>query len=289
MGSCAMGDNAVSVRCSAGSSVTSPVFDTDGELFICSNLQGKVFHVDGKEKATLQMVTDQLNTPSSIAFDPDGMMYVCDMAHAAILCLRENDELCEFVREYEGKQFVGPNCMIFDSSSNVYFTDSGPIGETTLAKPRGSVFCVDGPQQLLRPLAYECLAHPSGVALSKDEQQLFVCETMANRVLRFAQSPPGSFHMSVFHQMSGRLGPTAIACHPDTGNLYVAHSDFSGVVGGGGEIAVLSSTGTRLRGISIPAAEITGLAIEKSGDSGVIKLVVTEAGEGNVYCVEDRL
>merc|ERR1712166_1343468 len=287
MGSCAMGDNAVSVRCSAGSSVTSPVFDTDGELFICSNLQGKVFHVDGKEKATLQMVTDQLNTPSSIAFDPDGMMYVCDMAHAAILCLRENDELCEFVREYEGKQFVGPNCMIFDSSSNVYFTDSGPIGETTLAKPRGSVFCVDGPQQLLRPLAYECLAHPSGVALSKDEQQLFVCETMANRVLRFAQSPPGSFHMSVFHQMSGRLGPTAIACHPDTGNLYVAHSDFAGVEGATGEIVVLSAQGQKLRVLAVPAAEISGIAIGKD-DDGAVELVVTEVANGTIFKIPDK-
>jgi len=72
-----------------------------------------------------QMVTDMLNTPTSVSFDPDGMMYICDMAHGAIrtlspqsnsfdmhqsqnltslletVCLSEEDQLSEFVREYE--------------------------------------------------------------------------------------------------------------------------------------------------------------------------------------------
>eukprot|EP00656_Telonema_subtile_P045994 TRINITY_DN5228_c0_g1_i4.p1 TRINITY_DN5228_c0_g1~~TRINITY_DN5228_c0_g1_i4.p1 ORF type:complete len:178 (-),score=52.10 TRINITY_DN5228_c0_g1_i4:79-612(-) len=177
--------------------------------------------------------------------------------------------------------------MIFDDKSNVFFTDSGPIGETTLSNPKGSVFCVDGPEQLLRPLAYECLAHPSGLALSKDQQLLYVSETMANRVLRFAQSPPGSFHMSVFHQFSGRLGPTALATHPDTGNLYAAHSDFGGLEAATGEIVVLSPAGKQLRVLSIPAVEITGIAIQS--DTGSTRLIVTEAGNGNVYTVEDKL
>jgi len=46
-----------------------------------------------------QMVTDMLNTPTSVSFDPDGMMYICDMAHGAILCLSEEDQLSEFVRD----------------------------------------------------------------------------------------------------------------------------------------------------------------------------------------------
>jgi len=268
-----------------GTSLVSPVLDADGELFVCSNLQGKVHHVDQSE-GKLQMVSDQFNTPTSIAFDPDGIMYVCDMAHGAILCLRENDEVCEFVREYEGKQFLGPNSMIFDDQSNVYFTDSGPMGESTLSNPKGSVFCVDGPQQLLRPLAYECLAHPCGVGLSRDNQTLYVAETMANRVIRFAQSPPGSFHMSVFHQFSGRLGPTALAVDSKSGNIYVAHSDFAGVEGATGEIVVLSAQGQKLRVLAVPAAEISGIAIKNDG--GAVELVVTEVANGTIFRIPDK-
>eukprot|EP00658_Telonema_sp_P-2_P085199 TRINITY_DN9665_c0_g1_i2.p2 TRINITY_DN9665_c0_g1~~TRINITY_DN9665_c0_g1_i2.p2 ORF type:complete len:139 (+),score=33.46 TRINITY_DN9665_c0_g1_i2:138-554(+) len=69
------------LRIESGSSLTAPTFDADGELFVCSNMEGKVQHVG--EKA-LQQVSDEFNTPSSIGFDCDGMMYVCDMAHGAV-------------------------------------------------------------------------------------------------------------------------------------------------------------------------------------------------------------
>lgn len=38
----------------------------------------------------------------------------------------------------------GPNQIAFDSKGTLFFTDSGALGETTLAKPRGGVFCVEG-------------------------------------------------------------------------------------------------------------------------------------------------
>lgn len=109
-----------------------------------------------------------------------------------------------------------------DSKGTVYFTDSGPFGGTSLASPKGSVFCISPDGRLLQPLALSCLAHPAGLALSPDErtvraaknvcgywyimsalwvQQVYVCETMANRVLRFVQKPTGVYHFSVFHQV----------------------------------------------------------------------------------------
>jgi len=268
--------------------VCSPILDESGEWFVSANLQGKIYHVAKTDGGAceLAMVTDMLNTPSAVSFDADGMMYICDMAHGAILCLSEEDELSEFVREYEGKNFLGPNSMVFDDKNNVYFTDSGPLGETTLAQPMGSVYVVDGPQQLLRPLAHECLAHPSGLALSADQQIVYVAETMANRVLRFSQSPPGVFHMSVFFQFSGMLGPTSIACDTKTGNLYVARYDFAACADEG-DIAVLSPKGVLLRTLSVPAPEVTGLTIENKGETGPVKLLVTEASTGALYRVQD--
>jgi len=268
--------------------VCSPILDESGEWFVSANLQGKIYHVAKTDGGAceLAMVTDMLNTPSAVSFDADGMMYICDMAHGAILCLSEEDELSEFVREYEGKNFLGPNSMVFDDKNNVYFTDSGPLGETTLAQPMGSVYVVDGPQQLLRPLAHECLAHPSGLALSADQQIVYVAETMANRVLRFSQSPPGVFHMSVFFQFAGMLGPTSIACDAKTGNLYVARYDFAACADEGG-IAVLSPKGVLLRTLSVPAPEVTGLTIENKGETGPVKLLVTEASTGALYRVQD--
>eukprot|EP00658_Telonema_sp_P-2_P085202 TRINITY_DN9665_c0_g1_i9.p1 TRINITY_DN9665_c0_g1~~TRINITY_DN9665_c0_g1_i9.p1 ORF type:complete len:108 (+),score=15.20 TRINITY_DN9665_c0_g1_i9:203-526(+) len=89
-----------------------------------------------------------------------------------------------------------------------------------------------------------------------------------------------------FHQFSGKLGPTALACDTATGNLYVAHSDFASVQHATGEVVVLAPSGEKLRGISIESAEITGLAIRQSDEPSVIKLVVTTA-TGKIYDVVD--
>merc|ERR1712070_249555 len=273
--------------CEADTPLCSPVMDSEGQLFVTANLQGKVHHVaEGDNTGQLAMGTDMLNTPSAVSFDADGMMYICDMAHGAILCLSEEDELSEFVREYEGKNFLGPNSMVFDDKNNVYFTDSGPLGETTLSRPVGSVYVVDGPQQLLRPLAHECLAHPSGIALSPDHQVVYVAETMANRVLRFAQSTTGVFHMSVFCQFAGLLGPTALACDPKNGNLYVARFDFKACASEG-VIVVLSPKGEELRTLAMPAPEITGITIENPKETGATTLLVTEATTGALYRIVD--
>merc|ERR1719277_2707785 len=76
------------------------------------------------------------------------------------------------------------------------------------------------------PLCLNTLAHPCGLALSPDEKNIYVAETAMNRVLRFSQHPPGVFHCSVFYQLSGRFGPTALTVK-ETGELFVAHFDFA--------------------------------------------------------------
>lgn len=92
------------------------------------------------------------------------------------------------------------------------------------------MFCISGPEktQILRPLALECLAHPSGIAVSPSGNVIFVAETMTNRILRFVQRPAGVFHMSVFCQLSGGLGPSALAFDSSLEVLYVAMYDFKG-------------------------------------------------------------
>lgn len=109
----------------------------------------------------------------------------------------------------------------------------------------------------------------------------YVAEMMANRVLRFVQRPAGVFHCSVFKQLSGGLGPSALALRGD-GALFVAQYDIAGAGlrawpqrararsrGGAGTAAGARAQGTVLvvdkdgrtaRRIRVPAQEVTGLA-----------------------------
>ena len=169
--------------------------------------------------------------------------------------------------------------MAVDSKGTVYFTDSGPFGGTTLASPKGSVFCISPDGRLLQPLALSCLAHPAGLAVSPDEKAVYVCETMANRVLRFVQKPAGVFHFSVFHQFSGGLGPSGVTCDK-SGNGYVGRMDFAsgdGEDASQGMVSVLSPGGKLLSETECPASEISGLVV--SGDS----VYVSEASTNTVF------
>lgn len=71
--------------------------------------------------------------------------------------------------EYEGTPLEGPHSIILSNKTgNIFFTDSGPFGESTVPNGKGSVFIIDMQQQSIRPLALRCLQSPSGLAFHND-------------------------------------------------------------------------------------------------------------------------
>jgi hypothetical protein len=91
-------------------------------------------------------------------------------------------------------------------------------------------------------------------------------ETFNNRVIRLTQNPPDIYYASVFHQFSGRLGPTAISMD-EIGNIYVARyetqsneKDVQGV------ISVLNKEGCLVGELMIQDySEINGMLIPRAG------------------------
>ena len=225
---------------------------------------------------------------SAACFDVEGKnMYVADLAAAAVLLVVEPEEskegktreaeVEEFVKDYEGEGMVGPNSVCCGPDGSIFFTDSGPLGETTLQNPTGSCFCITQSygEQILKPLALNCLAHPSGIAMSADGNALYVSETFKNRVLRFVQHPKGIWQLSVYHQFSGRVGPMGLSCSSD-GTLYVARFETRSCATDG-VVSVILPDGSRGTDLVVPGPEVTGVAI-----SGT-KLYVTEGSTKGVY------
>jgi sugar lactone lactonase YvrE len=178
--------------------------------------------------------------------------------------MEDDQGVVEYIRSYEEKPFKGPNSAAAAKNGTIYFTDSGPLGETTMQNPKGSVFCVI--DEFVQPLAYQCLAHPSGIALSPNDDAIYVCETMQNRLLRFVQKPYGVYHCSVFYTFSGTLGPTGVAVDKK-GFIYVSHFDFADLTKteegpGTGIITVLSPTGKMYHELKVTGSEITHLSFD---------------------------
>ncbi|CAD7936045.1 unnamed protein product [Amoebophrya sp. A25] len=273
--------------------ITSPTFGPGGDLFAISR-NGDIYRYVGNTESDTEFQVESWGNssgqPLGLLFDlshPQGVAFVCDCAHQAIFrILRTGDEdggparqeIEPYVKEYEAAPLLGPNSLCMGHQSGLlYFTDSGPLGETSVQNPKGSVFAINPATQLLIPLAYQCLAYPSGIALTQDEKVLYVAETNMNRVLRFTQSPPGVYHCTVFHQLSGRFGPTALAVS-STGDLFVAHFDFADNTENG-RIIVIDPEGEVTAIMSVPGPEISGLCLTPDEKF----LLITEGSGNSLY------
>lgn len=221
------------IRCK-GSKVCSPFVRKgaqDGEVHYVSAGTGEVF-VYTPALSSHSSVVFSGGEPYAAQFDSTGRLHIADCAHAALLRVDDSGQPGVMVKAYEERSFRGPSSIAFGENESIYFTDSGPLGETTLEKPRGSIFYIgQSPSggQTLRPLALECLAHPSGISTSvTDPRILYVAELLTNRILRLVQRPTGTHYISVFYQFSGGMGPSSIVSSA-SGVLYIGHYDFAGI------------------------------------------------------------
>lgn len=204
-----------------------------------------------------------------------GQLYLADFAHGAVLSsANDNQELV--VGVYEDKPLKGPNSII-SAGDSIFFTDSGPLGDTGLHNPQGSLFTITGKpsEQVLKPVSYNNLAYPTGLAYYNN--MIFVCEQMKNRVLRFYQEPEGVFHGSVFYQNSGGVGPSSIAVDEE-GTLYVGIFESAAAMSTG-KVLVINKSGKVESTIVTDGAEVTGVTIKGT------ELVITERSTGSIQKV----
>ena len=97
-----------------------------------------------------------------------------------------------------------------------------------------------GENNKLKSLCLRKLAFPTGLEVDDEEKYLLVCEMGQNRVLRFVLDDNLSGNYTVFHQFSGRFGPSAICCYDS--KFYVSLFEFS-ELSSKGEVVALASNG----------------------------------------------
>jgi len=252
------------VICEAISPISSPVEDADGVLYVVTQ-NGDVMRVSKSGQASVDFnIPGQL---SGIAIDKTGKnVFIADLADQAIIGRSGDDrniEVGTVISEYKGASLLGPHSLVIAHISNrIYFTDAGPLGETSLENPKGSLFEIDLGEMLIQALTLHSLAYPTGLALSLDEKNLYVCETCSNRLVRFIVAEKESRKQNVFHQFEGRFGPTAVTI-ANSGNIYVGRFDFA-TNSSEGIITVLNRDGERIDKIIIPGApEISGLCFSR--------------------------
>jgi sugar lactone lactonase YvrE len=151
-----------------GDDVCSPFFDKEGTFHAVIQNSGVVLHLD---PASGKMMTTHSTDgqPSGAAYDDAGVLFVTDIGHGAVLAVQDGSQDA-VVAVYEDRPLKGPSSITVDKAGNIFFTDSGPLGETGLASPSGSVFCIANSPggQILKPISLSNLAYPCGIAVSPD-------------------------------------------------------------------------------------------------------------------------
>jgi gluconolactonase len=151
---------------------------------------------------------------------------------------------------YDGKRLNSPNDLVYGSDSTLYFTDP-PFGLPGVFEDPKKELCFSGVFMVRGDavsLITDELAGPNGIALSPDEQHLYVGNWDPDRkvVMRYRIAPDGkAANAEVFFDMTDAEGDDAIdgIKVDERGNLYVC---------GPGGIWVISSDGRHIGTLRLP-------------------------------------
>jgi gluconolactonase len=192
---------------------------------------------------------------NGLALDAEGRLVVCEHGDRRVALLEEGQGKRTLVDAYQGRRLNSPNDLAFDSRGALYFTDP-PYGLPRRAEDpsRELDFCGVyrlSPEGELTLLS-RALSRPNGVALSPDEETLYVANSDPERALwmAFALAEDGSVDEGrVLFDASDRVG-TAPGL-PDglkvdqSGNLFAT---------GPGGVLVLAPDGSHLGTIRLEHA-----------------------------------
>eukprot|EP01084_Bolivina_argentea_P161681 281444_1 len=261
------------------SAVTAPCFGPNSNLVACTGSGHIVEFVDNEKGLPKAKVLIQIDgQPNCVSFEDRNEMIICDPSSLALLTTSSDNktQTSTLCNEYENESFRGPSHSVIHSNGCKFFTDGGPLGDTALQHPKGSVFCINT-EGILRPLAYQCLAQPTDLAFSPNEKCLYVAEMLRNRILRFVETNNGLFIYSVFYQFSGGVGPTGIDVDAD-GNLFVTRFEHKGL-NTCGQLTVIDPLGKLVAEMETVAPEVTGVAYDKQSNM----VYITEVSTNSIF------
>jgi gluconolactonase len=249
-----------------------PCFDGAGNLYVADIPHGRIFRIAPDK--TWSLVAEWDGEPNGLALHPDGRLFIADYKNGILAVHPDEGRVAPVLGRRNSERFKGVNDLVFARNGDLYFTDQGqtglqdPTGRVYRLSPRGRLDCLlqNGPS-------------PNGLALSADEDVLFVAMTRDNAVWRLPLLPDGSTSkVGRFATFNGTSGPDGMAAD-EAGNVLVAHASL-------GAVFVLGPQGEPVARIaSCRGRTITNLAF---GGTDRRSIFMTDSETGAVLTAEWR-
>ncbi|HEY5331765.1 MAG TPA: SMP-30/gluconolactonase/LRE family protein [Acidobacteriaceae bacterium] len=182
-------------------------FDRAGNLW-AGGEAGQIYSIS--PTGAVQTIAETGGFSAGIAWTPDdNELFVCNPHHGIIRASRSG-QWSVFADSLGSHQLISPNYGVFDRQGNYYVTDSGNWhkrnGWLLKYAPDGRGEIVSGP-----------LGYANGLALSADEQHLFMVESDSDSIHRIDLATGVS---SVYAENVGRF-PDGLALDAD-GHLFAS-------------------------------------------------------------------
>ncbi|GAB4315070.1 MAG: SMP-30/gluconolactonase/LRE family protein [Candidatus Sumerlaeia bacterium] len=242
-----------------------PVWSSALNALLFSDVHGAKIY-KWSEQTGLTVWWNEGKKPNGLALTPDGQtLIVCCYSERELISINVVSKRWKTLADqFDGRPFNNVNDVALDAEGNIFFTD--PRWGARPDDLQG-IYCL--PSSGTLRLAARLDHQPNGVALSPDQQWLFVARSGAHDIWRFRRIPGGRL------TDGARWATLEPGAEPDgmtidsRGNLYVAQA-------GNNKLAVIGADGTVQRLIPLPCPFPTNCAFQ--GGTNDTRLFVTHGG-----------
>jgi lactonase len=154
-----------------------PSFDREGNLYVTSIFDSRVFKITPNKKVTT-IFNKKGTLPDGTAIHKDGRLFLACLSGALIAMNTDGSNVTYIEPRYQGKP-KSLNDLVFDSKGNLYVTDF----TGNFADPTGGVYRFSSDFKTVTPVI-ERLASANGIAFAPEGNVLWVSETCRNALDR---------------------------------------------------------------------------------------------------------
>lgn len=253
-----------------------PVFDGQGNLYVCDIPWGRIFRIDAA--GAWSLVSEYDGEPNGMKFLNEDELLITDYRNGLIVCEIATGHVRPYLERRNSERFKGVNDLTFDSRGNLYFTDQGQTG---LHDPTGRLYRLSPDGRL--DLLIGNVPSPNGVALAPDEQVLYLGVTRGNQVWRVPLLADGSVSkVGAFFTSHGPSGPDGLAVDLD-GRVIVANPGLglAWVLNPRAEPEMIlrSPAGTSLTNLAFGGDDRKTIYCTESATGSVLRLGLDVAGQ----------
>ncbi len=160
-----------------------PAYGPDGNIYFSdltftseTNMQAGIIWKHNSATSKTDVYRSPSGMANGIEFDKSGNMIVCEGADFGGRRITSTDLLTGKAKIltalYTGVPYNSPNDLVIDSKNRIYFTDPRYSGYESVDQPCFGVYRLD-PDGFVELIILDLL-NPNGIAISPDEEKLFV-------------------------------------------------------------------------------------------------------------------